>query len=382
MNERRAIHQVVHTLSYGDAISTEVVSLQQVLRSLGYESEIYAIHEHPKLRGRTRHYTSLPECSQADIILHYSLGSPLNPLYRSWTKGRRILVYHNITPAEWFRGVNQRVADDITQGITELPVLCAESDAIWADSAFNASEIAALGYQSEVLELLVAPERWTTARNEGIFSLVSGQPGIHLLHVGRLAPNKKVEDIIKSFYYLQKQIEPNSYLWLVGIDTDTELYSFSLKQLAWQLGIEQSVRFAGCLADEEVRALYEACTVYLCMSEHEGFCLPVIEAMHFGLPVIAYDSGAVPQTLGSGGVLVREKRYLELAQLIARIARDETLRGKIVASGRSRVGHFGYERFAGRVRELLEGLQHRGGSLGRNTSKHVDSSAESVCVVP
>lgn len=354
MREKRVIHQVVHTLSYGDAISTEVLSLQRVLRSLGYESEIYSINEHPKLRGRTRHYTTLPECAQADIILHYSLGSPLNPLYRSWSRGRRILVYHNITPAEYFRGVNQRVADDIEQGIAELPVLCAESDAIWADSAFNAAEIATLGFQSEVLELLVSPERWDTPRNEGIFASVTSQPGIHLLHVGRLAPNKKVEDIIKSFYFLHKEIEPASCLWLVGIDTDTELYSFSLKQLAWQLGIDHAVRFIGCRADEEVRAMYEACTVYMCMSEHEGFCLPLIEAMHFGLPVIAYDAGAVPQTLGSGGILVREKRHLEMAHLVAKVARDSELRSTMIARGRERVSHFGYDRFSRRVHELLE----------------------------
>jgi glycosyltransferase involved in cell wall biosynthesis len=349
----------VHTLSYGDAISAEVLALQRCMQESGIESSIYALHEHPKLVGRTKALSALEGEAQAEIILHYSLGSPLNDAYREWNRGRRVLVYHNITPARWFKGVNERVAVDIERGISELPALCSLSDAIWADSRFNASEIEALGFSASVLDLPIDPARWDRPRNQGIFDAVAATRGVNVLHVGRLAPNKCVEDIIKSFYFLHRHMQQRSTLWLVGIDTDTELYSFGLRRLAASLGMEDAVKFLGCLADEEVRALYEACTLYVCMSEHEGFCLPIIEAMHFGLPVIAFGAGAVPDTVGSGGIVVREKRHAQIGAIMTEVATDSALRERLAGCGRQRVGDFSYERFARRVTELLSMLSVR-----------------------
>ncbi len=359
MTTTRPIHQLVHTLSYGDAISTEVLALQSALRSLGVESEIYALHEHNKLLGRSRKFATISECPEADLILHYSIGSPLNELYRTWNRGHRVLVYHNITPASWFEGINSRVARDIEKGLADLPGLCAISDRIWADSAFNASELAALGFHAEVLDLPIAPERWERPRHQPTYDLVKSRPGTHILHVGRLAPNKCVEDVIKSFYYLKRFIDPQAWLWLVGIDTDTELYSFSLRRLAANLGIEDSIELMGCLADEQVRALYESCSAYLCMSEHEGFCLPLIEAMHFGLPVIAFGAGAVPETVGAGGIVVNEKRHAEIGQLLALASSPGKLRNSLIEKGRDRVREFSYSKFQERLKELFSSTAKR-----------------------
>lgn len=353
MTDTRPIHQLVHTLSYGDAISTEVLALQAALRDLGLESEIYALHEHNKLKGRSRRYETIGTCSEADIILHYSIGSPLNDLYAHWDRGHKVLVYHNITPARWFKGVNNRVAKDIERGLSDLPALCARSHRIWADSQFNAREIESLGFPCSVLELPIAPERWNRARNEGMYARVKKRPGINVLHVGRMAPNKCIEDIIKSFYYLNKFIEPRSTLWLAGIDTDTELYSFSLHRLIKNLGLDESVEVLGGLTDEEIRALYEAASVYVCMSEHEGFCLPLIEAMHFGLPVVGYAQGAVPETVSTGGIVVSEKRHAELAALFQMLAQPGELRSRMIERGRERVKAFSFESFKARVSELL-----------------------------
>jgi glycosyltransferase involved in cell wall biosynthesis len=354
MSRNRPIHQLVHTLSYGDAISTEVLGLQRALQATGRESKIFALHEHPRLKGRSQPVGALTSSSEdSDIILHYSLGSPLNPLYAQWSRGKRVLIYHNVTPAHWYSGINARVAADIEQGLEELPHLCKLSDALWADSAFNARELEALGFTASVLDLSVDPERWSRARNEGIYSLVKGSPGLHILHVGRIAPNKCIEDIIKSFYFLNRYIEPNSRLWLVGIDTDTELYSFALRRLVTSFGLEQSVEFAGCLADEEVRSLYEACSAYVCMSEHEGFCLPLIEAMHFGLPVVGYAAGAIPETLGTAGVVVGEKKPAHIAQLLHQLGTDTQLRREVIERGRARVAAFHFDVFASRVAELI-----------------------------
>jgi glycosyltransferase involved in cell wall biosynthesis len=347
------MHQLVHTLSYGDAISGEVLALQRCLQELGLQSEIFAIHTHPKYKGRTRSYLELSPQFSGSVILHYSLGSPLNSLYRSLTQARRILIHHNLTPASWFASINPRIFRDIEQGRHEFPELLGLTDVRLADSRFNVAEIEALGYSAEILELPIDSDKWSVAENPGIMQLLKGDPKLHLLHVGRLAPNKCIEDIIKVFYYLHKFIEPQSKLWLVGIDIDTEVYSFALKRLVHELGLDEAVTFTGQRDDGELKAFYCAASAYICMSEHEGFCLPVIEAMHFGLPVVAFASSALPDTVGTGGILVSEKKHPEIAEIIAKISRPGTLRESLMSAGKQRVAELSLSKFKKRVSELF-----------------------------
>lgn len=353
------IHQLLHTLSYGDAISGEVLALQRCLQELGVDSEIFAINIHPKYKGRARDYRELERDFDGKVVLHYSLGSPLNDLYRSLTSAIRVLVYHNITPPEWFDGVNPRVVRDIKAGLADLSTLCKESDHLLSDSHFNADELLALGFQSDVLELPIDPARWTEESNSGIASLLKNDPVLHLLHVGRVAKNKKIEDVIKAFYFLHHHLEPRSKLWLVGIDTDTEIYSFALKRMVYQLKLDKAVTFTGGMSDSEVRAFYENASVYLTLSEHEGFCLPVVEAMHFGLPVIAFAQGALPATVGRGGIIVNEKNPAGIAELALKVYRDPALRSELKERGRARVEELSYERFKARVKVLF-GLEGAG----------------------
>lgn len=347
------IYQLVHTLSYGDAISGEVLALDRVFKESGTESEIFAINVHPAYKGRAKDYRYFPKDFTGEVILHYSLGSPLNPLYKSLAAAKRTLIYHNLTPPQWFHGVNPRIVKDITDGLLELPELCSVSNRLLADSSFNASELHSLGFDAKVLPLMFDPERWNVPANEGIASLLSGDDAIHVLHVGRIAPNKCIEDIIKTFYFLHHHIEPRSRLWLSGIDIDTELYSFSLKRLVEEFKLGGAVHFCGGMADEEIKSLYTHCSVYLCMSEHEGFCLPTIEAMHFGLPVVAFGSSAVPETVGDGGIIVEEKNPARVSELVYRVATEPVLRSMLVSQGRNRVGRFSIEVFRENVRSIF-----------------------------
>ncbi len=349
----KAVHQLVHTLSYGDAISSEVLALQRCLSALGFESEIYAINVHPRYKGKAKLYKEFPESFDGQVLLHYSLGSPLNALYRRLAQAEKCLIFHNLTPASWFVGINPGVARDIEQGRAELPELCRISQKLIADSQFNAEELSEFGFHARVLELAVDPERWTEPANPGISALLKGSGELHVLHVGRIAPNKCLEDLLKTFYFLHCHGERKSRLWLPGIDIDTELYAFSLKRLARELGIEDAVEFPGCMADSEIRALYENSTAYVCMSEHEGFCLPVVEAMRFGLPVLAFASSALPQTVGSGGILFREKRHAEIAELILEIRRDTELREKLIKAGYERVKDLSLEKFSMNVASIF-----------------------------
>jgi L-malate glycosyltransferase len=352
-SQRGCIHQLVHTLSYGDAISTEVLALQRVLHACGIGSDIFALNTHPYYREKTKSLNDVVRDSESRYLFHYSLGSPLNDFFRSLASHQRILVYHNITPASYFDGVNPRVARDIREGLSDLPEMVKLSSLCIADSQFNANEIAHYDTPVELLPLLIDDRRWSVTPNVGMMQLLAGDPSFHLLHVGRIAPNKKIEDIIKVFYFFHHHVEKKSVLWLVGIDTDTELYSFSLRQLIRDFRLEEAVRFTGGISDEEVAALYREADCFLTMSAHEGFCVPLIEAMHFELPILAYAAGAIPETLGDAGVLFYEKRPAEIAELLGIIRDNDTFRRSLIEKGKARKGAFTSEAFGARVRGLL-----------------------------
>ena len=358
-----SIHQLVHTLSYGDAISGEVLALRRCLHQLGHSSEIFAINTHPNYRGETRDYREISAIESDEVWLHYSIGSPLNDIYRNLKRCQRTLVYHNLTPSRWFAGVNPRIVRDIERGVSELAALCKLSDRLLADSSFNASELLNLGVHAQVLPLPLDPQRWQVQANAGIAQLVKREGGIQILHVGRLAPNKCLEDIVRTFYFVHHHLRPNSRLWFVGIDIDTEVYSFSLKRLAQELKLDQAINYCGCLADSEVRALYENCSVYICMSEHEGFCLPLLEAMHFGLPLIAFESSAVPETVANGGILVNRKSPAELAELVVELSENVALRNRVIQAGYARVSELSYQHFSQVIAQLLRPIEERRASL-------------------
>lgn len=363
----KRIDQFVHTLNYGDAISSEVLALQRVFKKAGIVSDIYAINIHPAYRGQSGYYyyQNYKAEKNSAVILHYSLGSPLNQLYLSLNSVTRYLIYHNLTPSYWFEGVNPRIVEDIKVGLEQLPQLCRCTDHLIADSSFNAEELKKLGFEATVLNLPVDAKRWEIEADGQVVSTIKSQEGIHLLHVGRMAPNKCLEDILKVFYFLNKFSEKKSYLWLVGTDTDTEIYAFSLKLLAQELQISSSVNFISSFNDAKVKALYQNCTAYLCMSEHEGFCLPVVESMYFGLPVIAYDSSALPDTLSNAGVLVKEKRPAHIAELIKLIDQDATIRSQLITAGKQRVDRLSLEVFENNVRQIFLT------NLGENLAKCV-----------
>lgn len=344
-----AIHQLVHTLTWGDAISGEVLALQRVFREAGRTSGIYAINVDPRLKQQACDYRTLPHDFPGEVLLHYSLGSPLNELYENLHAATRTLIYHNLTPARWFSGVNPRVAADIERGVKELPRLCALSARLVADSQFNAGQLAGLGFRAEILELPIDPGKWEVAANAGIAALLKNDPALHMLHVGRLAPNKCIEDIIRIFHFLHTYINQRSRLWLVGLDIDTELYSFALKRLVRELDIVDAVHFTGRMADSEVRALYENASVYVCMSEHEGFCLPVVEAMYFGLPVVAYASSVLPDTVRRGGALVAEKKHPQIAELAQEIYSNAEFRDRLVRAGHERAAELSFDNFRQRA---------------------------------
>ena len=251
-------HQFVHTLNYGDAISGGALLLRRVLREEGVESEIICVHAHEKLKGECRRVSGAgdllsPGQRDSGLILHYSIASPLNSLFEASTSHFRFVVYHNLTPDRWFWGYNSRVVADLRQGRKDLARVVSLADRVIADSAFNGAEIGSFSrHEVGVIPFVFDPERWGMAANPGIAAALRGHGGKNVLHVGRIAPNKCIEDVIKAFYFYHHKIEKRSRLWLVGSDIDTEIYSFELRKLVRDLHLDEAVTVVGSVADSEL----------------------------------------------------------------------------------------------------------------------------------
>ena len=335
---KQRLDQLVVGAVIGDAIFNEALFLRQILRERGYASEIYAERISPALPARqaldVRTYR--PE-SQDCLIYHYSIGSALTEMVRAWSV-RLILLYHNVTPPEYFRGVNPRIEAEVALGRAQLGMFRGNSLLALADSEFNRLELEALGYTpSGVLPLAFTLDKRAQPDEPLRARLQDGR--INCLFVGRIVPNKRHDDLIR-LLYVYRQLDVRARLILVGSWGDTERYLGWLKSMVSTLGLDKHVEFAGHVPDNALYTYYECAHLFLCMSEHEGFCVPLVEAMSLGVPIIAYASTAVPGTLGGAGVLAREKRWDALAALCSVMVSDVTLRQAIVTSQRRIAARF------------------------------------------
>jgi glycosyltransferase involved in cell wall biosynthesis len=348
----RALLQLVPNLAFGDAISGQAMTLRRMFRAMGLRSEIYAENVDVALRGEARSLARLrEEAGDAVVMFHFSIGSAASDVFRL-LPNRRVLVYHNITPPEFFRGVNPTVAALCASGRAELRALGKHCVLAVADSEFNRRELEELGYpNTAVLPIVLDPDRYAV-RPVAALERPYRDGHVNFLHVGRLVPNKRIEDVLKVFYFYRRRINPESRLFLVGIDTDMEIYAVALRQMIHDLGIS-GVAFPGRVSQRELVTYYRLAHVYLCMSEHEGFCVPLVEAMHHGVPVIAYAAGAVPETLGDAGALVVRKDFPEIAELAAVVVEDQKLRTSMIAAGRESARRFLPEVVAPRLAELV-----------------------------
>ena len=307
----KAIHQLVAGYAQGDAISNEVRMLRGIFRSWGYESDVFCELRRilPELRGDARDLSTAREAIGPDdvVLLHLSIGSDANDLFPT-LPGRKAILYHNITPPEFFRGVQESVSALLARGLRQAKALAGSASVVMADSAFNAREIEAMG-----------------------------------------------QDLLNAFYYFQRYVQPASRFIHVGSFAGLEQYHALLLARARELQL-QHVDLVGTVSQAELNAFYDVSRLFLCLSDHEGFCIPLIEAMTHRLPVLAYAAGAVPETLDGAGVLFREKRFDLIAETMGRVAEDATLRDAIIRGQDDRLARYEAQDLPGALRRQLAPL--------------------------
>ena len=351
----RAIHQFVAGFSKGDAISNEALALRTLFRQWGHASEIFSETRRilPELRKEAHDaFAFEKQCTPDDLVLlHLSIGSPLNALFAA-LPCRKAILYHNVTPAAYLERVNKQTALHLERGRSEAASLAGAATVVMADSRFNAAELEAMGYGSvQVLPLVLDFEK-LQARPDPQVTRQFADGVTNVLCVGRCAPNKKVEDVLMAFFHYHRFINKQSRLLHVGSWAGTESYYYMLCAQARSLGLA-NVHFAGSVPQAQLNAFYACADVFLCMSEHEGFCIPLIESMHFDLPVLAYAAGAVPETLDGAGILAREKRFPDLAEMMNRAVSDTALRNAVIDAQRQRLARYRRRNLEAELRQHL-----------------------------
>ena len=265
---------------------------------------------------------------------------------------RKILIYHNITPPHFFQGINTEVERRCAWGYEELRKMASHFDLALGVSEFNRQELSRAGFRNTgVLPIFLDFKNYYQVQEEKLKkNLQDGK--VNILHVGRLVPQKKIEDVIKTFYLFQKRLCPESRLVLVGTDIGMRNYSRAVKQMVEDLAITDKVLFAGFASFRELITYYSTAHLYLCLSEHEGFCVPLMESMFFGVPVIAYLTGGIPETLGPAGIGLAQKNFEEIAELMALILEDQGLRETIVKGQKERLRELSLEKNGNGLRPI------------------------------
>ena len=335
------VDQLVPAFHRGDAIGDTAFHMKEFFRSRGFQSEIFCLSRDEGQEDACALFSDYGSPAPSDVtILHYALPSPLTAAFAGMPS-RKVILYHNLTPHAFFEGFSPEMARISRLGRQELKTLAPSVDMALADSEFNRQELLDAGFtHTRVFPLFVDFAKYTKPMNSFVHELFRDDR-VNILFVGRIVPNKKIDDLIRVLFYYKKYVSPLVRLIIVGKTSSLPPYYKSLVRLADEFYLKpEEIRFTGHIADDEMFSLYRASDVFLSLSEHEGFGLPFIESMVFDLPIIAYDCTAVPFTLDGAGVLVRHKKVDYIAELIEIVAHRKPLRQQIILGQQQRLERF------------------------------------------
>jgi glycosyltransferase involved in cell wall biosynthesis len=350
------IDQWVPALHRGDAIGDSARLMRDAFRAWGHHADVYALELDRDLEGDGRRFADWQPGGPDDVvILHFALPSPLSPAFVAH-RGRRVLLHHNITPPEFFVGWDDDMARICRVGREQLAEVARSADLGLADSEFNRRELEALGVgRTGVLPIYLDFARYREAPSP-VLRRVLDDGRTNLLFVGRLAPNKRPEDLVRLASCWKRFIAPDVRLLLVGKPPRDRRYFDALQSLAYEEGFTPAeVVFLGHVTHAELLACYASARVFVSMSEHEGFGVPLVESMLMRVPVLAYASTAVPFTLGGAGLQFTDKKRLDaVAETAHRLDRDEALRAAVLAAQDARLAAFAPPAVEGALRQYLE----------------------------
>jgi glycosyltransferase involved in cell wall biosynthesis len=326
-----------------------------MLRGAGHESDLFALTIDDDLRGDVRPFSD-PAAREGDVtIFHFALPSPMTEAFAS-LKGARVLQYHNITPAHFFASYDAGLFRLAALGRQELATLRGRVDLALGDSDFNRQELEALGFSpTGVLPIAVNTERITGAPRRPALEKILADGLINILFVGRIVPNKRIEDHIRLAEVYKRYVDSYYRFIFVGRYDGLPRYYAQVRALIDEYRmLPDRFWFTGPVPDEDLAAFYRWADVYVSLSEHEGFCVPLIESMAADVPVLAYAAGAVPETLGGAGVLFAPKDLELAAEALGMLVYDRPFRESILAGQRRRLADFAPAQVERRLHDVIQ----------------------------
>ncbi len=346
------IVSITNTVSYGDAASNHFIAMDQMLKGLGFKTALYANRIDPKLDYEVLPFAKFDPKTAKNIVFHFASGTSfVNEILK--LPQDIILYYQNITPAEFFKGISWGTYRNTQKGRKQLLQLRAKTRFAWAASEYSRLELENNGFQdTSVIPIVVNLSDYKNIEvNPQIYQEYKDDK-TNLLFVGRIAPNKKHEDLIRLLYYYKNFISSEVRLILVG--NPKASYVNKLKKLMEALQISGDVIMTGKVSFQDMCSYYKVADAFVCMSEHEGFLVPLVEAMNFRVPIFAFDSSAVPHTLGNSGVLFDEKDFGKIAHTIDYILQNKQIKSEILTAQDKRLGDFSQDRIAKLLKQDIE----------------------------
>jgi L-malate glycosyltransferase len=338
------VDQVIPSLASRDAIGVSSLNLRNGLRAAGIDSDIYYGSFTPDVEQEGRPVIELGRATRGRWLLYQaSIGSPVYDILAARSEPK-LVNYHNITPASLLRDWEPAVAYEASLGREQLARLAPQSRFAVADSGFNESELLALGYSgTAVVPLLIDMHSKSDAPDPDLTDRLQRRKeregGADLLYVGKISPHKAPHDLVKMLDVLRRTYDPAARLHLIGSPLG-ETYEPALRAFIAELGLEDAVNLPGSVSGAELEAYFRAADVFVMASEHEGFCVPLAEAMGHGVPIVAYGVAAVPETVGDAGLVLSDKSALPFAAAVGRVLEDPHLRTLLAAAGRERAAGF------------------------------------------
>ncbi len=354
------VDQVIPSLASRDAIGVHTRALTKALRAAGIDSEIFYGNCTPDVAGTGRPLAELGRAAKDRWLLYQSsIGSPVYDVLVARVEPK-LVNYHNITPVELLAAWEPNVGYEVGLGRTQLEHLAPESHLAVADSAYNESELVDVGYRNTAVVPLLIDMTSTGADPDpelvGRLLGAKERGGADLLFVGKVSPHKAPHDLVKMLAVYRRLYDPDARLHLVGSPLG-ERYGPALDGFIAELGLAGAVTVTGSVSASALEAYYQVADVFVCASDHEGFCVPIVEAMGHGIPVVAYGTAAVPETVGDAGLVLFDKAPLHFAAAVHRVLDDAALRALLGAAAKRRVDEYAVERstakFVGLVKEAV-----------------------------
>ena len=348
------VNQWVPAAHQGDAVGDNARQLRALFRRLGHTSDIFALSIDESLEGDVRPW-SFAETRDGDItILHFAMPSPLTDAFAT-LPGARVLCYHNVTPPHFFAPFDAGLVGLTSRGRAELASLAGHVDLALGVSDYNRRELEAMGFDDTgILPLVVDTGRLRRAEPLPALEKLLQDGLANILFVGRLAPNKKIEDHIRLAEIYKRYVDVAYRFIFVGRTDAVPSYGAAIGRLLVEFDMPgDRFWFPGTVTTAELATYYRNAHAYVSLSEHEGFCVPLVEAMAMDVPVLAYGAAAVPETLGGAGVCFTPKDLEIAAELLGTLVYDGPTRKAVIAGQRERLAAFAPETVEPRVLEVL-----------------------------